>query len=172
MRQIKLKPYLTNEELNKILNNQKDIKSFKDWQIIHAVQINPGKEAEEISSILGVTKRKVYDVIERYNRIGKNWKAVRKWGGRRKSNAYMTIEEEKELFLEITERALSGKIITYHDIKEEIKKRIKNEFSDDYVWVLFKRHGWSKKAPRSKHPLSNTEEQEEFKKTSLKSWQP
>ena len=44
--------------------------------------------------------------------------------------------------------------------------------SDDYIYDLLHRQGWGKVAPRPRHPKSEPEAQEEFKKNPRKSWQP
>ncbi len=49
-------------------------------------------------------------------------------------------------------------------IKEDIEKIIKKEVSKDYLYDLLHRNGWRKIMLRPKHPKSNKEEQEAFKK--------
>ena len=65
-----------------------------------------------------------------------------------------------------------GKIIIYKHIKDKIEKKLNHLVSDDYIWDMFKRHNWSKKAPRPKNPKQDLEAQEKFKKNSRKSWSP
>ena len=72
----------------------------------------------------------------------------------------------------LAEKAKQGKVITFDDIHKEVEKYIGRKVSDDYIWDLFKRHNWKKKMPRSEHPKRNKAAQEEFKKNSLKYWQP
>ena len=172
MKLLKTEPHLSNEEIKSIMKSQKESRAFLDWQIIYSVQTNYGKKAEEIAAILGVSKHKVYSVIQGYNKYGKDWRRYDNWGGRREARSIMSLEEEAKLLKELEEEALSGKILIYRDIKNKVEQKIKRNVSDDYIWDLFKRHNWTKKVPRQSHPKSNPEEQEEYKKNSKKIWQP
>jgi transposase len=172
MRLLKVHPYLTNKELYQKLYQRSNIHDFRDWQIIYSVQTNPGILAKEIGRILGVSIHKIYRVIEAYNREGPNWKEGKQWGGRRNATSYLTLEEESGLMGNLEEKAKVGQILTAMDIKEEVEKKIGRKVSDDYIWDLFKRHGWKKKAPRPKHPKSNREAQENYKKNSKRIWLP
>lgn len=165
-------PYLTNDELRAKLKEQKDVFKFQNWQIILSVQLNKGKSAKEFAQMLGVNVHKIYRIIESYNKNGVDWDKDKKWGGRREARAYLSIDEEKQLLNDIREKALKGEIITVFDIKLLVEKKIGHEVSDDYLWDLLKRHNWKKRIPRPKHPKTDTEAQEEFKKNLEKTWLP
>ncbi|KAA6319324.1 hypothetical protein EZS27_030764, partial [termite gut metagenome] len=51
MKQLKTVPHLSDKELFEYMSAQKDLRAFRDWQIITAVQTNAGKKAEEIASV-------------------------------------------------------------------------------------------------------------------------
>jgi transposase len=172
MRILKTKPHLSDNELLSLLNAQKEIRAYKDWQIIYSVQINSGKKAEEIAQILGVLKSKVYFVVQCYNKYGLNWRTYDNWGGRRENRCKLSLEDEKLLLKNIEADALSGKILTYKHVKNKVEAKIGNKVSDDYIWDLFKRHNWKKKVPRQSHPKSNKVAQEDFKKNLRKYWLP
>jgi transposase len=172
MRILKTKPHLSDSELFSLLNSQKEIRAYKDWQIIYSVQINIGKRAEEIAQILGVSKSKVYYVIQCYNKHGINWRTYDNWGGRREERCNLSLEEEKSLLNELEADALSGNILIYKHVKSKVEAKVGNKVSDDYIWDLFKRHNWKKKVPRQSHPKSDKSSQEEFKKNSKKYWFP
>ena len=70
MRKIKLAPHYTIQELNQILDKQDNIREYKEWQIIFAVA-NNDTTAEEISKFIGASKRKIYDSIMKYNKLGR-----------------------------------------------------------------------------------------------------
>jgi transposase len=84
----------------------------------------------------------------------------------------LSIDQEQKLLKRLEEKALSGEILIYKHIKKEVEKRIEHEVSDDYIWDLFKRHNWKKKAPMVSHPKSDKETQQEFKKNSKCVWMP
>ena len=83
MRQIKLAPHLTQLELQNKLFSQKDIRLFKQWQIINAVAQNKGKSSEELSQVLGLTKLVLLRTVRQYNKYGEGFQTKLKWGGRR-----------------------------------------------------------------------------------------
>lgn len=172
MKILQVKPFLTDKELKKMMNAQKDIRSFRDWQIIYCVQTNFGKKAEEIASILGITTSKIYRTVQIYNNYGVEWRKNKKWGGRREERCNLSLMEEKKLLKQLEVQASKGFILTYKQIKSKVEDRVGREVSDDYIWDLFKRHDWKKKVPRQSHPKADREKQEEYKKNSKKTWQP
>jgi len=172
MRILKIEPHLSEAELKKVMNSQKSIRDFKDWQIIHSVQVNPRKKASEIAEILCVKPENIYKKVQRYNKLGLSWKSNVNRGGRREARCITTIEKEQEFLKSVEEDALGGKIITYQQVKLKFEKQIKRTVSDDYIWDMFKRHKWTKKAPRQSHPQADKVAQEEYKKNSPRVWLP
>ena len=164
--------HYSDNDLKAILDSQFELRAFQDWQIIYSVQTNPGKRAQEIADILGVRKSKVLHVIQLYNKLGINWRVYGRWGGRREERCHLSMGQEAELLKSIEGKALSGNILTYRQIKKIVEDRLGKEVSDDYIWDLFSRHNWKKKAPRPSHPKADKEKQESYKKTSGMSWQP
>jgi len=172
MRILQLNPHLTTSELSGKLavcsNNYQRIY----WQILLSVSFNPNKRAEEYASFLGVTKSKVYKVVELYNKEGAGFLGNFNWGGRRLKTSHMSFEDEKILMNDLENKAKDGKILVAKHIRTVIETKVGKAVSDDYIWDLFKRHNWKKKMPRSEHPKKNKVAQEEFKKNSLKYWHP
>ena len=122
--------------------------------------------------MLGVKKSKVLRVIQLYNKSGINWRQYGLWGGRREQRCHLPIEEEASLLSSIESEALSGNMLTYKQIKKKVEDKVEKSVSDDYIWDLFSRHNWKKKAPRPSHPKSDKQAQETYKKTSRRIWQP
>jgi transposase len=91
---------------------------------------------------------------------------------RREARCIMTFEKEKEFLQSVEKDALNGQIVTYHQIKSKLETQIGREVSDDYIWDMFKRHQWNKKAPRPSHPWADKAAQEEYKKNSRRIWLP
>ena len=172
MRILKVKHHLSDKELLVKMKTQNNTRGFINWQIIYSVHSNPGKKAEEYASYLGVTKSKVYKVIERYNNNGLSWDDGKKWGGRREERAYLSLPAEKALLDSLKKDAIKGKILTYNHIRTKVENKVGKKVSDDYIWDLFNRHSWKKKAPRPTHPDGDEEKRDEFKKNSRKYWSP
>jgi transposase len=172
MKKMQLKPHLTTSEISSKLMTCINTHHRSYWQILLSVSFNPGKKAEEYAKFLGVTMSKVYRIVELYNKQGANFTEKLEWGGRRDETSFLTIEEEVKMMESFRLKALQGEILTAKDVCKEIEKQLNRKVSDDYVWDLFKRHNWKKKAPRPQHPRHNQIAQEEFKKNSPKFWNP
>lgn len=172
MLQLKLRDHLTKEELKKKLVNQVNVRSFRQWQILYAVACNEGRKSEAIAVVLGITNEILQRTVKQYNENGPDFQQKIKWGGRRKETSFLSLEEEQKMLADFAKKASEGKILTAKAIRREIEKKLKREVSDDYIWDLFNRCGWSKKAPRPQHPKQDLAAQEDFKKNSPKSWQP
>jgi transposase len=172
MRTLKIEPHLTKTELQNRMNSQKSIRDFKEYQILLSVMTNQGKKASEVADFLCVTENKIYKTVEKYNKMGASWKDNVFRGGRREKRCIMSLTQEDEFLQSVEDEAVKGQIITYQQVKSKLEQQINRTVSDDYIWDLFKRHGWSKKVPRQTHPLADKEAQEEYKKNSRKIWQP
>jgi len=169
---LKLKPHLTKDEIKQKLNSQKEVRSYKQWQMLYSVALNEGKKSEEIASILGISKEILQRTVKQFNKHGIDFQQMVQWGGRRDSNSFLTLEQEKQMMGDFANKAAAGRILTFKDIKQEVEKKLEREVSQDYIWDLFHRSGWGKKAPRPKHPKQDKDKQQEFKKNSPKYWQP
>ena len=175
MKKLKTATHFSEKSLKKIMNSQAEIRAFKGWQIIHCVATNPDKKSEEVALMLGVCKSTVLRVVKLYNKHGKNWFSYcysGKRGGRREKRCHLSLEDERSLMKSFEADALNGKILIFKHIKKIVEERVGKEVSDDYIWDLFSRHGWSKKVPRQHHPKADKAAQEEFKKNSKKIWSP
>ena len=172
MRRLQILPHLSVRELKENLNKEKDVRLFRYWQLLYTVSLNPGKTDEEYAQMLALGKDNVYRIVQLYNKKGKNFTTHLQWGGRRKETSYLTLEQEVLLMKTISEDAKRGKVLTFHDIHKKVEQHVGHEVSDDYIWDLFHRHQWKKKAPRPKHPKQNKREQKAFKKTSKRYWSP
>lgn len=172
MRILQLQPHLTTSELSIKLSTCANIHHRSYWQILLSVSFNPNKKAEEYALFLGVTKSKIYKVVELYNKNGADFTSTLNWGGRRAATSHMSFEEEEKIMKALQQKAINGKILVAKHIRKVIETKLGKPVSDDYIWDLFKRHNWKKKMPRSEHPKKNKEAQVEFKKNFLKYWQP
>lgn len=172
MRLLKINPHLDGKSLVRKMRSQSDTRLFQYWQIVYCVQSNPGKKAEEYGSLLGVDASKVYRVTQLYNKHGESFDRQLKWGGRREARSLLGSGEEVLLMKGLEKQAVEGRVITMNDIKGAVENKVGHAVSDDYLWDLFKRHGWKKKAPRPQHPKKDGAKQEEFKKNSQSYWNP
>ncbi len=87
----------------------------------------------------------------------------RNWGGRR--YAYMTIEQERQFISEFLDKASRGGILVVSEIKRAFEARVGNKVAKTTIYRMLDRHDWRSIIPRPRHPNSDTEAQEGFKKT-------
>ena len=172
MRILQLQPHLTTAELSNKLSSSIKSHHRSYWQIILSVSFNPNKKATEYALFLGTTTSKIYRVVESYNKSGATFLDSKKWGGRRLETSTMSFDEETKMMNDLKTKANEGKLLVAKHVKKIVEKKLGKEVSEDYIWDLFKRHNWKKKMPRPEHPKKNKEAQEEFKKNSMKYWQP
>jgi transposase len=172
MKKIIISSHFSDKSLKNIMNSQTDVRAFKGWQIIYSAQSNPGQSRDDIAKMLCVSPSTVYRAVKDYSRHGKNWYICRQRGGRRQQRCHLSLEDEKLLMKSLESDALSGKILIFKHIKKRVEDRVGKEVSDDYIWDLFSRHGWSKKVPRQHHPRADRAAQEEYKKNLRKIWMP
>lgn len=172
MRILQLNPHLTTAELSSKLMSCVNPHHRSYWQILLSVSFNTSKKADEYALFLGVTKSKIYKVVEIYNKEGAGFLDNLNWGGRRSQTSHMSFEDEKKMMDDLKNKAKDGQILVAKHLRKIVEKKVGKPVSDDYIWDLFKRHNWKKKMPRPEHPKRNKAAQDEFKKNSLKSWQP
>ncbi len=169
MRILQLKPHLTTSELSGKLSACSSIHLKNYWKILLSVSFNPSKKADEYASFLGVTKSKVYKVVELYNREGACFTENLNWGGRRSKTSHMSFKEEGKMMNDLKTKAKNGKIIIAKHIQKIVETKLGKSVSDDYVWDLFNRHNWEKKIPHPKHSKAT---QKKLKINLQKCWQP
>jgi transposase len=84
----------------------------------------------------------------------------------------MSLEDERELMKGLESKAVKGQILSGKDVRKIVEQKVNKVVSDDYIWDLFKRNGWTKHSPRPHHPNKDIEKQEAFKKNSKTIWLP
>lgn len=86
-------------------------------------------------------------------------------GGRHREN--MNLAEEEEFLSPFFDKAKAGGILIVSEIKQALDKRLGREVPLSSAYNLLHRHGWRKLAPDRRHPKTDVEAQEEWKKNSL-----
>ena len=91
-------------------------------------------------------------------------------GGRRRES--LTPEEERR-FLEPWEQAsATGEMLVVAPIRAALAQKLGRPVAASVVYRMLARHDWRKVAPDTRHPKSDPQVQEEWKKNSPKHWQP
>lgn len=124
---------------------------------------------EETARIIGRSKATVGRMLaESRRRIEEADRPRPQWGGRRREN--MSVEEEAAFLAPFVSEAERGGVLVVAPIKAAYERAIGRGVPDSTVYRLLARHGWRKLAPRPRHPKSDPETQEAWKKKSPKRW--
>ncbi len=169
MLSLKITNPISAEKAKSALKAAKSPSDFKRWQIIYMV-LTQNVDANYLSDITGYSKANIYAIVQQHNNKDKPDVSIRSRGGRRRS--LMSVEEEASLMKGLEDHAIKGQILSFWDIKKIVENKVGKVVSDDFLWDLFKRNGWTKQTPRPHHPKKNEALQEEFKKTSRTIWIP
>ena len=111
--------------------------------------------------IIGRSRGTVVQMRKKFGELGQS--QDRNWGGRR--YAYMTIEEEQQFMSEFLDKASQGGILVVSDIKRAFETQVGQPVAKTTIYRMLDRHDWRSIIPRPRHPNSNAEAQEGFKKT-------
>jgi len=156
------------EILARAKESLKKAKTVNDLRKAQAVvfPLEHGMSLKETAEAIGVSKGwacQLRNCFIREGGISCSNKKLR--GGRRREN--MSVEEEKKFLLPFFEKAKSGGILVVNDIKEAMDKHLGRNVALSSTYNLLHRHGWRKLTPTKRHPQSDIEAQEEWKKNFL-----
>lgn len=87
-------------------------------------------------------------------------------GGRRNQN--FTFEQEAALLKPFLQQASEGGVLVVGQIKPALEESLGRPISQSAVYNLLHRHNWRKLVPDKRHPQSDPDAQEEWKKNSAK----
>jgi transposase len=122
-------------------------------------------EADKAASLLGISKRTLFRYRESFRRQDLLSRST--WGGRR--HCLMSPEEEQAFLSPWLEKTREGGVITVPPLHAALEEKLGRKLPPSTTYRLLSRHGWWKVSPDTKHPKSQPEEQEEFKKASRNS---
>lgn len=150
------------EEVSAAMKEQKNSDEYRRIQSVYLGMLYPQMSAEEIGRITLFSKSRVWVIHARY-REGGIENLLDKRGGRYREN--MTYDEERELLSKFKEQSESGSLTVAGKIKKEYEEKVGREVAESTIYRMLSRHGFRKIVPYKRHPKSNMEEQEAFKKT-------
>ena len=91
-------------------------------------------------------------------------------GGRR--HELMTLEEEREFLAPWADLARMGNMLVVSPLRAALSQKLGRTVRASVVYRLLERHGWRKVAPDTRHPKSDANAQEDWKKNFPKTWRP
>ena len=125
---------------------------------------------EQTAEMLGVGRATVVRFQRAFGQEPHPAEQKRKvWGGRRHS--FMSLEEEQEFLRPWAEQAKDGGLLVLSPIRAALAQKLGRKVARSVVWRMLGRHGWRKLAPDTRHPKSDPQVQEDWKKNSRKLWQ-
>lgn len=126
---------------------------------------------EQTARLLGVGRATVPRLQAGFRERRQRRQAARKnWGGRRR--ALMSAQEEEQFLKPWTESAQAGGVLVLSPIRAALAQRLGRPVKPSVVYRLLARHGWRKVAPDTRHPKSDPQVQEDWKKNFRKIWRP
>jgi len=130
-----------------------------------------GTTLEQTASLLGVGRASVHRLQQQFRQsLQAPSRPRKKWGGRRR--ALLSGEEEEAFLAPWVEQARQAGVLVVSPLRAALAERLGRKIAPSVVYRLLARHGWRKVAPDTRHPKCDPAAQAEWKKNSLKCWQP
>jgi transposase len=150
------------DEIVKVMKEHEKSGSYRRIQCVYLALLYPDMPAKEIGKITLYSESRVWAIHAEYRKSGIE-SLLDKRGGRYREN--MSIEDETTLLSAFEEESRSGKLVVAGKIKIAYEEKIGKEVAESTIYRMLDRHGFRKIVPYKRHPKSNKEEQEAFKKT-------
>jgi transposase len=131
-----------------------------------------GLTLEQTGQLLGIGRATVHRLQTRFRNRRHEGAVSRKssWGGRR--HALLSVEEERDFLQPWVEQAKTGRVLVVSPIRAALAQRLGRPVAASVVYRFLARHGWRKMAPDTRHPKSDPQLQEAWKKNFRKRWCP
>jgi transposase len=171
------RPRRTDEQLvtsaRQVVQQTQDIREFRQaLAVLLPAELNAS--LEQTARVLGVgraTVPRLQSGFRRQRDAGQAGQGSRQgWGGRRRT--LTSQEEEREFLRPWAEQALAGGVLVLSPIRAALAQRLGRKVAASVVYRFLARHGWRKVAPDTRHPKSDPQIQEAWKKNSRKIWRP
>ena len=130
-----------------------------------------GATLEQTAAALGVGRATVSRLQARLRQQCSTPEAAKpSWGGRRRAS--MTPEEERSFLAPWAQASSAGGVLVVSPLRAALAQRLGRPVAASVLYRMLARHGWRKVAPDTRHPKSDSQVQEEWKKNSPKLWHP
>ena len=158
------------ESARQVVRQTQDIRELRQaLAVLLPVELNAS--LEQTARALGVGRATVPRLQCGFRHRCRSSGGGRKsWGGRRR--ALMSAEEELDFLRPWAEQAQSGGVLVLSPIRAALAQRLGRKVAASVVYRFLARHGWRKVAPDTRHPKSDLQVQEDWKKNFRKTWRP
>jgi transposase len=150
------------EQAKGCLSKAKTVEELRQFQAV-VMPLEFGLSMEQTARAIGVSTGWACQLRNRFIREGvipRKDKPLR--GGRRREN--MSLEEEKAFLAPFFDRAKEGGILVAGEIKNALDQRLGRNVALASAYNLLHRHDWRKLAPDKRHPKSDADAQDVWKK--------
>lgn len=120
--------------------------------------------AARVAQLLSVSEVSVWRWVARYNRLGPEGLGPSRRGGRRPGH-FTGPQQEADALAQLHPEALAGDLLTAAPIRAGLERASGHSLSHAGLYQLLARHQWRKLAPRPRHPHTEPEALEAYKKT-------
>ena len=151
----------TVEQMQKLLENVKDLNSYKRVQCIY-FRAKFDYSADLITNITGYKLQTIRNIHSEFLKHGLQALEINQKGGR--NHELLSIKQEKKLIGEFEQKAKDGGIIEISKIHTAVEKIVGKKIAQSTTYRMLDRHDWRKITPRPTHPKSSIEAMENFKK--------
>lgn len=128
-----------------------------------------GRSLEQTAALLGVGRATVPRLQARFRSMSSGpGGGTRHWGGRRR--ALMSVEQERRFLEPWMEQAKAGEMLVVSPLRAALAQELGRSVAASVVYRMLARHGWRKVAPDTRHPKSDPQAQQDWKKNSRKRW--
>lgn len=160
---LKIKDYLSKEEIEVRYRKAKGIVEREHWQVIRLV--SQGKSTGEIAQITGYCLNWVRTLIHRYNEVGPQ--ALSDKRHHNAGGSFLLSEEQLRQLQEALEQPPDdGGLWTGPKVARWMQQQLGHAVHPQRGWEYLKRLGYSKRVLRPRHAKADPVVQEAFKKNS------
>ena len=150
------------EQAKVLLSKAKTVEELRQAQAV-VMPLEFGLSIEQTARAIGVSTGWACQLRNRFIREGgipRESKLLR--GGRHREN--MSLEEEDAFLTPFFDKAKKGGILVASEIKDALDQRLGRNVALASAYNLLHRHDWRKLAPDKRHPKSDADAQDEWKK--------
>lgn len=164
-KKVTLKPHLSVGELEERYRQAKEPVERSHYQILWLLA--QGRTPREVSEVTGYSRGWIYELVWGYNDTG-----VSSLGDHRHQNpgatSLLTPHQEAHLLQALRDAAPDGGLWNGRKVADYLSELLERPVSRQQGWVYLKQLGWRLRVPRPQHEKANPEEQEEWKKNSMR----
>ena len=150
------------ESLSELLRRTKTKADYRRVQCIWLRAVF-GMTSDQVGLAVGFSPSTVKKLWSQYFSEGQEVLISQGRGGRRRAN--LSLEEEETLLTHFFEKAKRGEVLVVSEVKAAYEAAVGHRVPKSTVYRMLARHGWRKVAPRPRHPKSDPQKLESFKKT-------